>query len=357
VYPALAVRQALESEDEQVLWVGSLGGMEAELVNRAGIPFQTIPAAGIHGVGVRALPANLLQLARGFLEARKILTAFRPQVLFFTGGYVAVPVALAGRRIPIVMFVPDVEPGLALKLVSRFADRIALTLEASRDYISQPDRVVVTGYPTRPELARWDSARGYVHFRLDPDMPTLLVFGGSKGARSLNSAILLVLTDLLAEVQVVHISGELDWPRVQAAHASLPQPLISRYRVFPYLHEDMGAALAVADLALSRAGASVLGEFPLFGLPAVLVPYPHAWRYQSVNAQSLAERGAAVIVEDAALSDQILPVVQELIRNRPRRQAMQKAMRELARPRAAKEIAGLIQSVAAIVSDQGSDKW
>lgn len=355
VYPALAVLQALGNEGTQVLWVGSLGGMEADLVKRAGIPFKAIPAAGVHGVSWRTLPGNLLQLARGYLAARKVLAGFRPQVLFFTGGYVAVPVALAGPRIPTVVYVPDIEPGLALKLVSRFADRIALTLEASRSFFRQPGRAAVTGYPTRSALAIWDAARGRALLDLDPTLPTLLVFGGSKGARSINQALLPSLPDLLADIQVVHISGQLDWPRVQSAQQTLAPDHAARYRAFPYLHEEMGAALAAADLAVSRAGASVLGEFPLFGLPAVLVPYPYAWRYQQVNARALADRGAAVIVADADLPGEFINVVRGLLSDQPRLQAMQLAMRGLARPEAAVDIAGLIRAVAESAPDQGRD--
>ncbi len=340
-----------------MLWVGSLGGMAADLVNRVGVPFKAIPAAGIHGVNLRMLPGNLVQLVRGFLAARKVLADFRPHVLFFTGGYVAVPVALAGHRVPTVVYVPDIEPGLALKLVSRFADRIALTLEASRSFFPQPDRAAVTGYPTRPALASWDAARGRAFFELDPALPTLLVFGGSKGARSINQALLPALPDLLADIQVLHISGQLDWPLVQSAQQTLASDHAARYRAFPYLHEEMGAALAAADLAVSRAGASVLGELPLFGLPAVLVPYPYAWRYQQVNAKALADRGAAVILADADLPGELVNIVRDLLWDQPRLQAMQSAMHALARPQAAKDIAGLIRAVAESAPDQGSDQW
>jgi UDP-N-acetylglucosamine--N-acetylmuramyl-(pentapeptide) pyrophosphoryl-undecaprenol N-acetylglucosamine transferase len=127
VYPALAILQALGNEAENVLWVGSEGGMERELVLRAQIPFQAIPAAGVHGVGWRQLPRNILHLMRGTLAARRILRAYQPDVLLFTGGYVGVPMAIAGRFIPSLVFVPDIEPGLALKLMSRFAHTIAVT--------------------------------------------------------------------------------------------------------------------------------------------------------------------------------------------------------------------------------------
>jgi UDP-N-acetylglucosamine--N-acetylmuramyl-(pentapeptide) pyrophosphoryl-undecaprenol N-acetylglucosamine transferase len=140
-------------------------------------------------------------------------------------------------------------------------------------------------------------------------------------------------------VQIVHITGQLDWEAVVTARAGLTSAQKKRYQVHPYLHEQMGAALAAADLVVARAGASVLGEFPFFGLPAVLVPYPYAWRYQKVNADYLAQRGAAILVRDELLQIELLRVVKDLLSNPSKRLAMQAAMRRLVRPQAAEKIA------------------
>jgi len=166
----------------------------------------------------------------------------------------------------------------------------------------------------------------------------LLVFGGSKGARSINNAVLANLAALLEQVQLVHITGELDWPAVEAKVKELNPSQVNRYHAFAYLHEEMGAALAAADLAVSRAGASTLGEFPLFGLPAVVVPYPYAWHYQKVNADTLVERGAAVMVEDGSLSSLLLPIVNDLLGHPQKLAAMRSAMLSLSHPEAAEEI-------------------
>lgn len=340
MYPALAVLQRLESELEAVLWVGGQGGMEEALVRRAGVPFQAIPAAGVHGVGWRALPGNLWRLTQGFFAARQVLAAFRPDVLFFTGGYVAVPVGLAGWRVPTLLYVPDIEPGLALKALSRLADRIAVTAEDSRAFFSHPERVVVTGYPVRREILAWDREQARATLGLPSSARVLLVFGGSKGARSINRALLAALPLLLdAGLHVVHITGQLDWPEVEQARAALPPAAAERYHAYPYLHEEMGAALAAADLVVSRAGASTLGEFPAVGLPAVLVPYPYAWRYQQVNAEYLARRGGALVVPDAELTQRLAPTVLELFAHPERLAAMREAMRRLAQPQAAEAIA------------------
>lgn len=359
MYPALAVLRALMKDEYEgeIQWVGGSGGMEADLVKRAGVPFSEIPAAGVHGVGMRALPGNLIQLMSGFGAARRLLRQFRPDVMFFTGGFVSVPVALAGQ-FPMkgvsgsrsLLYVPDIEPGLALRTLSHFADRLAVTTEDSCAFFPRHPEVTVTGYPTRRKLHDWNVRKALKVLRLSSKLSTLLVFGGSKGARSINRALLDVLPELLTEVQVIHISGQLDWPEVEAARDSListlPAEQVDRYRPYSYLHDEMGAALTVADIVLSRAGASTLGEFPLFGIPAILVPYPHAWRYQQVNAEYLAERGAAVIVDDADLPAQILPEVLRLLNNPVELDKMRSAMRALAQPQAAKTIANLIRSLA-----------
>lgn len=348
MYPALAVLEALtrlQPAGLELLWVGGEGGMEEELVKREGIPYRSIPAAGVHGVGLRALPGSLARLARGWFESRRILRGFRPDVLFFTGGYVAAPMAMAGARIPTALYVPDIEPGLALKFLARFADVVTLTAPDSKKYFPRPRRLVVSGYPLRAGLSAWSREKGIRRFELDPAKPILLVTGGSKGARSINMAALKHLEELLDVTQVIHITGWLDWEVVQSHEQKLPARLKARYRPMPYLHE-MGAALAAADLVLSRAGASTLGEYPFFGLPAVLVPYPYAWRYQKVNADYLAGRNAAVILQDELLESELLYVLKDILMNRGKLENMRAAMRALSQPGAADVIASQLVELA-----------
>lgn len=347
MYPALSVYEALSKMHPNVetLWVGGEGGMEEDLVKRAGIPFRAIPAAGVHGVGLRTLPGNLATLTRGVFAARRILNDFKPNVLFFTGGYVAAPMAFAGRDLPIVLYVPDIEPGLALKFLGYFADVITVTAPDSRKYFPSPERIVHTGYPLRPGLSNWSREKAIVHLGLDSSLPTLLVTGGSKGARSINLAVRNSLDELLGMAQIVHITGSLDYETMLDGANQLPVEKKNRYHILPYLHE-MGAALASADLVLSRAGASTLGEYPLFELPAVLVPYPYAWRYQKVNADYLSERNAAVILPDEFLNEKLLPVIKDLLTNENKRNAMRSAMKNLSQPNAAQEIASQLAKLA-----------
>ena len=344
MYPALAVLQALSDKVDNVLWVGGEGGIEADMVKRENIAFETIPAAGIHGVGLRSLPGNILRLTRGFFASRKILNTFKPDVLFFTGGFVAVPMALAGIPYQSVLYVPDIEPGLALKTIARYSDHIALTTPKSTKFFNRNKRISITGYPTRANLKDWSKQKAAQLFSLSGNKPVVLILGGSKGARSINQAVQGQLDQLLAMAEVIHITGQLDFPSADASREMLSEEQKASYHLYPYLH-DIGAALAVADLAVSRAGASTLGEYPQFGLPAILVPYPYAWRYQKVNADYLAGHGAAVVLEDARLKDDLLPLVKSLLSDPQKLTDMGKSALSLSRPDAAQKIAEIVSQL------------
>jgi UDP-N-acetylglucosamine--N-acetylmuramyl-(pentapeptide) pyrophosphoryl-undecaprenol N-acetylglucosamine transferase len=330
-----------------VRWLGSRGGVEEELVQRAGIPFDAIPAGGLHGLGPLRAAWNGLKLLAGVFRALSLARSFRPQALLVTGGFVGVPAAIACwlRRTPIVVYLPDVEPGLAVKFVSRLATRVAVSVEDSKRFLPA-GKVVVTGYPTRSRLARATRTDAVRRFGLATDRKTLLVFGGSKGARSLNRALGSILEAVLERYQVIHISGSLDVAEARARREALPDALKARYHLFDYLHEDMGLALAAADVAVSRAGASTLGEFPLFGVASILAPYPYAWRYQKVNADYLAARGAALRLNDEDLPGQLLPAIERLMSDDEMRARMGRQARSLAQPEAAKRLAGLLIDLA-----------
>ncbi len=347
--------QALGDSPEAILWVGGEKGIETDLVTRAGIPFKAIPAAGVHGAGLKAI-WGMFQLTRGYFVARKIIQEFKPDVLFFTGGFVAIPTGLAGGKLPMLLCQPDIEPALALRTLSRMADVITVPAEESRVYFPVRKRVEVVGYPTRPSMQPMSRGEALDVFGLSPDRPTLMVTGGSLGSRSINQAVMANLEVLLSEMQVIHLTGKLTWPEVEAARDALPGDLASRYRPFAFLHERMQAAFSAADLVISRAGASTLGELPTFGVPAVLVPYPYAWRYQKVNADYLAGRGAAAIITDEDLEEQLVPVVRRLIVEEPEeRRKMQSAMKSLAVPDAAEKIASLLKELAASGAKERND--
>jgi UDP-N-acetylglucosamine--N-acetylmuramyl-(pentapeptide) pyrophosphoryl-undecaprenol N-acetylglucosamine transferase len=269
-------------------------------------------------------------------------------VLFFTGGYVAVPMALAGRMLASLLYVPDIEPGLALKTLARFATRITLTATESSSFFPSRANLVVTGYPVRSELAKWTKKSARAKLGLKSNLPVLLVLGGSKGAHSINLAVLEHIEHLLGQMEVVHISGQQDWEMVDALSRKLSKDLSMRYHTYPYLHAEMGAALTAADLVVSRAGASTLGEYPRFGLPAILVPYPYSWRYQKVNAEMLAKSGGALVIEDSRLKSGLYLTVEKLLESPEKLESMRRAMRGMDVPDAATRIAAqLIELVGA----------
>lgn len=342
----MAILQALKQDNGlTTLWVGGEGGIEAGLVARAGVEYCAIPAAGVHGVGLRTLPGNIWKLLRGTLASRRILRQYKPDVVLFTGGYLSMPMALASWRVPSLLYVPDIEPGLALKSLARFATIIALTTETSKQYFNRKNRLVITGYPTRENLLPQNREEPRKRLGLHDKLPVLLFFGGSKGARTINQALAEMLPQLLAKAQVLHISGKLDWPEIEKASESLPPELAENYHPVPYLHE-MGDALASADMVISRAGAATLGEYPLFGLPAILVPYPYAWRYQRVNAEYLMQHGAALLIKDEEMQSSLLNTIEYLLASPVELEKMKSAMKSLAQPDAALKLANLVRKLA-----------
>ncbi len=181
---------------------------------------------------------------------------------------------------------------------------------------------------------------------LDPGRKTLLVSGATQGARSINQTIAGDLPRLLSLGQIIHVAGAADVERLRQAERRVPEGLRAGYHLHAYLHEEMPWAMAAADLAVMRSGASSLGELPALGLPAVLVPYPHAGAHQRWNAQFLVERGAAVRLEDEELPH-LFSMTESLLADDARRESMATAMRQLARPEAARDIARLLIEAAA----------
>ncbi len=317
--------------------MGAVDGFERPLVERSGLKFEgyhEVYSGPLHGVKPIVATKSVGKLSFGTTQALRLLHRIRPYVIFTTGGWVSVPVALAAQllRIPMVIYLPDIEPALTIKTLRPLARRICVTTPASAPYFSLT-KMVVTGYPLRKSMMQATKAEGIAHFGLDPARKTILVFGGSRGARSINTAVIDLLPELLRQqVQVIHVTGELDWQQA-APHQDRPH-----YHPFAYLHDDMGLAMAAADLCVCRSGASTLGELPYFGLPSILVPYPYAWRYQKVNADYLVEHDAGVLMEDGRMESDLLPALVSLIRDDARLRRMSAAASALAQPHAAEKI-------------------
>jgi UDP-N-acetylglucosamine--N-acetylmuramyl-(pentapeptide) pyrophosphoryl-undecaprenol N-acetylglucosamine transferase len=362
VYPALAIAEALlkQTPDAELHFIGSVGGFERPLIAASGVPFVRIAevqAGPLNGVGVTRALLSAGRIAIGLVQALALMLRQRPDALLLTGGWVCVPGAIAAwlLRVPSLIYLPDIEPALTIKALRHLATRVAVTAPESLRYF-RTGQAVVTGYPLRPALLAATREAGIAHFGLDAARRTLLVTGGSRGARTINRAVTAILPALLAEgVQVLHITGTLDWEEVRAgagAHglhvpeAGGADAAGRGYHACPYLHDEMALALAAADLVVCRAGASTLGELPLFGLPAILVPYPYAWRYQKVNADYLVSRGAALMLEDERMENDLLHTVQKVLSDAALRGKMIDAARSISQPEGAANAAQVLIRIA-----------
>lgn len=350
VYPALAVAQAVRrglpaGEPFDVLYVGA-GGQETDIVKRAGFDMREVSAAPIRGRMPWQMAANGGKIGVGIQQARRILNDFHPSVVFSTGGYASVPVAVAARSrgVPLALYLPDLNPGWAVRAIARLAQRVCATaIESLRSLPS--GKTVVTGYPVREEFWNVNRAIGRERLGLDPEEKVLFITGASSGAHSLNQAVASELTGILQLCEVIHLSGRADEGWLREIRDGLPDELRARYHLHGYMHDEYPWAMAAADLAVTRAGASTLGELPAMALPAVLVPGTFAGAHQRPNARYLARAGAAVVLENDDL-DKLLPVVGELLADDARLRSMREASRRLARPNAAGRIAQILFELA-----------
>lgn len=359
VYPILAVVEALKSQvaDCKFLYVGSSGGVEQGIVSREGLPFTTISTGALRGMMPWTMVGNLFRIMMGFVQSLGIVRRFSPDVALVTGGYVCAPVALAAWlfRVPLLVLLPDLEPGLAVQALSRLATRVSVSFPEVAKYFTR-DKVITSGYPVRTQFFATDKAQAIKAFELEERLKTIAVFGGSRGAHSLNVALSQCLEPLLEVCQVIHVCGYLDADWVMERRSQLPQRLRSRYRAYPYLHEEMPVALAAADLVVARAGAATLGEFPALGLPSILVPYPYAGQHQEINADYLVRRGAAVKIADSDLGEKLLPTILELLGDEQTLAQMSARARALARPDAAQHIAAELRQLGGLRSLRRSRK-
>jgi UDP-N-acetylglucosamine--N-acetylmuramyl-(pentapeptide) pyrophosphoryl-undecaprenol N-acetylglucosamine transferase len=353
---AEALKQTLP--DSRLAYVGSPDGMEGDMVRREGnVPFYAVDTAAIKGRGPLTLLRNLWRLARGVYQAIRLIRHLQPAALFGTGGYVCVPVFVAAWlcRIPSAIYLPDVVPGLAVRALARIATLTMTSIDDAAPFLRKQavnpaqwrdaSHVAVTGYPVRTQInpARRSDIRA--RLGIEGQGPVLLVYGGSRGARSINLAIAEHMAELLALMQIIHVCGrEGDEGLLRATVEKLPEALQARYRLYPYLAADgvvtMADVLVAADMTVCRSGASVLGELPAAELPALLVPL--SFVHQDENADYLVRHGAAVKLTNETVAHELLPAIRQVLADAATLPAMRLAMRHCARPMAATDMANLL---------------
>jgi UDP-N-acetylglucosamine--N-acetylmuramyl-(pentapeptide) pyrophosphoryl-undecaprenol N-acetylglucosamine transferase len=337
----------------RLAWIGSHRGIEASRVPQAGIRYHAIATGKLRrSLALQNLSDVAFQVPWGILQAWRLLGRLRPHVVVTTGGFVAVPTALAAalRRRPLLVHEQVVVPGLANRVIARFARRVAVTFEASATAFPA-GAVVVTGNPVRPELTHGDPARALRRFDLAPGLALVYVTGGAQGSHRINRVVGAALEGLLEACQLVHQTGDnefddLGWLRQGAE--GLPRPLRGRYRTLAYVEEDLGDLYAAASLVVGRAGAGTITELCAVGLPAVLIPLPEArGDEQTRNARVLSDAGAAVLLPERDLSpERLLAVVRGLLGAPDRLASMRARARALATPEAAARLADLILALA-----------
>ncbi|MFQ5898158.1 MAG: undecaprenyldiphospho-muramoylpentapeptide beta-N-acetylglucosaminyltransferase [Candidatus Methylomirabilia bacterium] len=346
----LAVADALRSREVEVIWIGSRRGIEASRVPAAGIPYHAIPTGKLRrSWDWRNIPDLLGGVPAGLFHSLRLLRRLRPDLLFATGGFVALPPAAAARAfaIPVVVHEQTAVAGLANRLAGRFASAVALTFEEARDAFP-PDRVVVTGNPLRPELAGGSRAGGFARLGLDPGQWLVYVTGGAQGSHRINRTVGEILEDLLEETQIVHqcganpITRDREWLEERARR--LPEPLRARYRLLPYVGSDLKDTYAAASLVVSRAGAGTVNECCQLGKAAIFIPLPGArGDEQTANARIVEKAGGAELLPEAELSpERLLRAIRALLADAERLTAMGERARSLAIPDAAERLADLI---------------
>jgi UDP-N-acetylglucosamine--N-acetylmuramyl-(pentapeptide) pyrophosphoryl-undecaprenol N-acetylglucosamine transferase len=342
VIPALAIAQELQRRYQaEVLFIGTARGLENRLVPAAGFPLQLVKVGALNRVSLATRLRTALDLPRAIFTAAGMLNEFQPDVVIGVGGYASGPAMLAAilKHTPTLAFEPNLVPGFANRMVARFVSAAAVHFEQTADHFRN---AVVTGVPVRPAFFQIPK-KAFL-----PGSPTLLVFGGSQGARAINQAMTRALPELvrrLPGLHVIHQTGEREYNEVQAAYAGI--------NVSSEVHkfiDDMPSFFARADLVLCRSGASTVAEIAAAGKPAIFVPFPRAADdHQRRNAEAMEQANAAVVLEETRLDEVwLVDTIETLIEDPARLKKMGDATCAMAHPDAAKEIAELAAEVAGI---------
>jgi len=342
LYPGIAIAEEWMRlhPDSRVLFVGTTRDPETKAVPRAGYELQTIAARGLPRRPGLGWILALAGLARALVQSFRLVVDFKPHVVLGTGGYVSAPVVLVAKLfgIPVILQEQNSIPGATNRWLNLVATEVHISFLESRGYFRRKNNLRVSGNPIRRSLLLQDKGSAYESFGLDPEKRTLFVFGGSRGAKSINLATEGALERLKpwSNLQVIWQTGAEDFEAIQAKFRSFPL----KVRVFAYL-DAIEKAYAIAEIAVCRAGAMTIAELTACGIAAILVPYPYATRdHQTHNARGLVERDAALVIPDKELTPEVLAQkIESLLRDEPRLRRIGRNARAFARIDAAQRIA------------------
>ncbi|EUJ41736.1 undecaprenyldiphospho-muramoylpentapeptide beta-N-acetylglucosaminyltransferase [Brochothrix campestris] len=349
IYPALAlVRQFKENyPDGEVLYVGTSKGLEADIVPRAGIAFETMEITGFKRKLSLENIKTIARFMKGVSRAKQIIKEFKPDVVVGTGGYVCAPVvyAAAKKNIPTVIHEQNSVAGLTNKFLSRYVDKIAVAFEAvMADFPTE--KVTLIGNPRATEVVQAENNPAVLsEYGLDLTKKTALIFGGSRGARALNEAIIEALPTLAQkDYQVLCATGDIHFAQIEAAAKAINA---SNVKIVPFIY-NMPAVLRNCDVVVSRAGATSLAEFTALGLPSILIPSPYVTNnHQEKNAMALVEKGAAEMIKQTDLSAaKLVEQLDHCLLDETYQAKMKAAALALGKPQAAQDLCDLVTDLA-----------
>jgi len=348
IYPAITIIRALQKEvsDCQVLFIGTQQGLESDIIPKEGFDFRTIDVRGFERRLSVSNVQTIIKTIGSVWNSRKIIGEFKPDLVIGTGGYVCGPVLLAASMmgIPTMIQEQNVIPGITNKILARFVDKIAVGYDAAATYFSNKNKIFVSGNPIRPEVLSATREEGIRALGLDPTKTTILISGGSRGARSINQAMVQVHQQFAGrrEIQLLHVTGQSEYNGIvgNLKQCGIDTTQVGNIIIKPYLY-NMPQALAVADIAIFRAGAIGLAELTARGIPSILIPYPYAAEnHQEFNARVMEKQGAAVVIPDAELNGtKLIAVINELVNNPQKLNEMANASKKMGCPTAAERIA------------------
>jgi UDP-N-acetylglucosamine--N-acetylmuramyl-(pentapeptide) pyrophosphoryl-undecaprenol N-acetylglucosamine transferase len=350
IYPAITIIRELQRKVKscEVLFIGTRQGLEADIIPKEGINIQFIDICGFERKFSFKNIQTILKTMGSVWQSQKIIRKFKPDIVIGTGGYVCGPVLLAASLIGIPTMIQEqnVIPGITNKILSRFVDKIALGFVEAGRYFPNQSKVFFSGNPIRQEVISAERTESIVALDLDPTKRTILISGGSRGARSINQAMLQVHQFFAGnkDIQLLHVTGQSEYNGIVGNfnQSGIDLTTAGNIIIKPYLY-NMPQALAAADLAVFRAGAIGLAELTARGIPSILVPYPYAAEnHQEFNARAMEQQGAAILVRDVDLNGEVLiKTINELTCNPQKLDDMAIASKKIGRPEAAKSIADM----------------